>query len=131
MPELGAYMDTDKCLDVVKLMRNYFDGLYHADSKLLADVFHPDAIYINMTKGDYMNYSLGEYLQIIEQRTSPASQGELKIDEIQSIEFDGLEMAFVNAKMTMMGREYLDFLTLSFDKNGWRVISKIFTYKLQ
>jgi len=117
--------------DIVGIMQSYFDGLYHADSKTLVDVFHPDARYVNMVKDDYMNYSRSEYLDIIKQRTSPASQGEQRDDQILSIEFGGPRMAFVKARMTMMGREYLDFLTLSFDENGWRIMSKIFTYNLQ
>ncbi|MEH6405619.1 MAG: nuclear transport factor 2 family protein [Sneathiella sp.] len=117
--------------DVVGLMQSYFDGLYHADSKILADVFHPDARYVNMMEGDYMNYSRSEYLEIIEQRTSPASQGEQQDDQILSIEFGGSHMAFVKARMIMMGREYLDFLTVTFDDGGWKIMSKIFTYNLQ
>jgi len=124
--EPSKYPDAYK--DVVGILQSYFDGLYYADSNILADVFHPDAHYVNTVKRDYMNYSISEYFKIVDQRKSPASQGEPRNDRILSIEFGGQRMAFVKAKMTMMGRDYLDFLTLTFDENGWRVMSKLFTY---
>lgn len=126
MLEATKYLNAQR--DVGGILQTYFDGLYHADSKILADIFHPDARYVNTVKGDYMNYSISEYFKIVDQRKSPASQGEPRNDRIQSIEFGGQRMAFAQTKMTMMGRDYLDFLTLTFDGSGWRIMSKIFTY---
>lgn len=106
----------------------YLLGLYHADSRKLADVFHPDARYVNTHDGDYMNHSMQEYFAIIDQRTSPASMGENRAEKIVSVDIGGSRMAFVKLTMTMFGREYLDFLTLIYDPLGWRIMSKVFTY---
>jgi len=114
--------------EVTEVLQGYFDGLYHADTKRLAKVFHPDARYVNMIDGDYMNKSLAEYFEMVDGRTPPASKSQPRKDRIFSIEFGGSKMAFVRASMTMMDREYLDFLTLSHDQNGWRIMTKIFTY---
>ena len=114
--------------DVTAIMTGYFDGLYHADTKQLAQVFHPDARYVNMIESDYMNKSLSEYFAMVDKRTPPASTGEVRDDRIFSIQFGGTRMAFVHASMTMMDREYLDFLTLTRDQHGWRIMSKVFTY---
>lgn len=114
--------------EVIEIINEYFDGLYHADTKRLAKVFHPDLRYVNMIDGDYMNKSLTEYFEIVDRRTPPADKGEPRDDRIYSIEFGGSKMAFVRASMTMMDREYLDFLTLTHDQNGWRIMTKIFTY---
>ena len=114
--------------EVGKIMEGYFDGLYHADTKRLASIFHPDARYVNLIDGDYMNKSLAEYFEMVDRRTPPASKGDPREDCIFSIEFGGSKMAFVRASMTMMDREYLDFLTLSHDQLGWRIMTKIFTY---
>lgn len=113
---------------VLKVMEGYFDGLYHADTERLSKVFHPDARYVNMIADDYMNKSLDEYFKMVDQRRPPAEKGEVRRDKIFSIEFGGTKMAFVKASMTMMDREYLDFLTLTHDHLGWRVMTKIFTY---
>ncbi len=113
---------------IVHVLEAYFLGLYHADSKILADVFHPDARYVNMVDDDYMNYSMQEYFAKIDLRTPPACSGTPRAENIMSIELGGERMAFVKLTMTMFGRDYLDFLTLTHDSLGWRVMSKIFTY---
>ena len=118
--------DQQAFADVADIMSGYFNGLYHADTKRLADVFHPDARYVNMIEGDYMNKSLSEYFDMVEQRTPPASRGEVRADRILSIQFGGPRMAFVTASMTMMDHEYLDFLTLTRDQHGWRIMTKVF-----
>lgn len=120
--------DQQAFAEVADIMSGYFDGLYHADTTRLADVFHPDARYVNMVEGDYMNKSLSEYFDMVDKRTPPAEQSEARDDRIQSIEFGGARMAFVRASMTMMDREYLDFLTLTRDQHGWRIMAKVFTY---
>lgn len=117
--------------DIVDVMQGYFDVLYHADVTILSTVFHPDARYVNLAQDDYMNYSLEEYFEIVKKRTPPAHQGELRNDHILSIEVGHENLAFVKANMTMMGRDYLDFLTFAFDGKDWRIISKAFTYTIQ
>ena len=117
--------------DICDLLSRYFEGLYQADTAVLAGVFHPDARYVNMTEGDYMNKSLAEYFSAVEQRIPPATRGDNRCERIISVEFGGTRMAFVKASMTMMGREYLDFLTLSCDQHGWRIMSKVFSYVSQ
>jgi len=114
--------------DVVDVLEVYFEGLHHADSKKLAKVFHRDARYVNTVEGDYMNYSIPEYFDIVDSRESPASSGEARAERIISVEFGGSRMAFVKASMTMMGRDYLDFLTFTRDHDGWRIMSKVFSY---
>lgn len=116
---------------IAEVLEGYFDGLFHADSTRLARVFHPDARYVNTVEGDYMNYSMAEYFAIVDKRQSPASQGHARQDQILSIEFGSPHMAFAKVTMTMMGRDYLDFLTLSRDSNGWRIITKVFTYAVR
>jgi hypothetical protein len=111
------------------LMKSYFKGLHEADSKILATVFHQDARYINAQPADYMHHSLEAYLAIIDERTAPKDLGEPLSGEILSIEQETPGMAFVKARMTMLGRDYLDYLTLINDGSGWRIIAKVFTYQ--
>ena len=113
---------------VINLIEAYFIGLYHSDSKILTDVFHPDARYVNTYDGDYMNISMPEYFERIDQRSPPAKTHETRSEKIISITIDGDRMAFVKLTMTMFGREYLDLLTLTYDHHGWRIMSKVFTY---
>ena len=119
--------DPQNFAEVTAVMEGYFDGLYHADTTRLAKVFHPDARYINLIEDDYMNKSMVEYFEMVDRRIPPASKGEIRNDRLFSIEFGGTRMAYVRASMTMMDREYLDFLTLSRDHLGWRIMTKVFT----
>lgn len=120
--------DQNAYAEIIEIMNGYFDGLNHADTKQLVKVFHPDVRYVNMIDCDYMNKSRDEYFDMVDRRTPPADKGEPRDDRIYSIELGGSKMAFVRASMTMMDREYLDFLTLTHDQNGWRIMVKIFTY---
>jgi len=116
---------------IVSVLQTYFNGLYHADSQQLALVFHADARYVNTAKDDYVNYSRSEYFEVVDRRQSPASKNELRADKIMSIAFGGENMAFAQVQMSMMGRDYTDFLTLILAQGRWQIIAKVFDYKPQ
>ncbi len=116
---------------ILEAMQLYFDGLYHADTKILAKVFHPDARYVNITENNYMNFSVTEYFDAVSKRTPPSQNNDPRNDVIETITFGGADMAFVRARMSMMRRDYLDFLTLIKTDETWQIMSKIFTYKPQ
>ncbi len=115
--------------EIEVVLNNYFTGLYHADSSVLASVFHPDARYVNTVIGDYMNYSITEYFDIIDRRTPPSANAEARADQIISIELGSPSMAFAKVSMMMLGRSYLDFLTLICDGEQWQILSKVFSYQ--
>jgi hypothetical protein len=114
---------------IVGLVEGYFEGLYRADSDILRPLFHNDARYVNTVSGDYMNYSLKDYLLLIDQRTAPAASNQTRIERIISIEHDGRNMAFVKLSMVMLNRQFLDYLTLVFANQRWQIISKVFSYQ--
>ncbi len=114
--------------DIVSVLQIYFDGLYEADAKKLSSIFHHDARYVNTVEGDYMNYSLAEYFNIVNQRTPPAVSGTARADRILSIEFASTTMAFAKVSMTMLERNYIDFLTLIYSDKQWKIMSKVFFY---
>lgn len=114
---------------VTDLLHVYFDGLYYADSQRLAQVLHQDARYINTVDGNYINHSRNAYFAVVDQRQSPASNKEIRSDEILAVEFGGPNLAFAKVRLVMMGRLYTDFLTLFFGEGQWWIISKVFAYK--
>lgn len=114
---------------ITSQMEAYFTGLHQADSDILRTVFHPDAVYVNATAGDYLHHTMPDYMAIIDKRTSPETLGEPKSGEILSIELDGEQMAFVKARMSMLGRNYLDFLTFVKTDGRWQIMSKVFSYQ--
>lgn len=114
---------------ILVLLNNYFDGLYHADASTLAKIFHPDASYINTMEHEYTCLSLKEYLTVITHRQSPAERNEPRDENVVNIELQSESMAFVKLTMQMIGREYLDYLTLIKTENCWRIITKVFSYQ--
>lgn len=115
---------------ILALLETYFEGLHRADSAMLATVFHPDAQYVSPVPEDYRVLSFPEYRQVLDQRVPPANTGETRRERIISIETGGNTLAFAKVEMTMMGREYTDFLTLVFDQGRWAIMAKIFYYEM-
>lgn len=116
---------------VTQLMQDYFDGLYHADSARLRKVFHPRLAYICATEGDELYLDLDTYMSRIDQREPPAKRGEARNDVILDMTFGTARLARVTARMTMMGRAYLDYLTLVREGDEWRIATKVFAYAPQ
>lgn len=114
--------------DIHELMQQYFDGLYHSDSKVLRSIFHADLAYINGTAGDYEHMGLDDYMARIDARTPPASRGDPREEVIERVAIKGDQIGFVEARMTMMGRNYQDLLTLINTESGWRILTKVFSF---
>lgn len=110
------------------VMAQYFEGLYQADAAMLSPIFHPDARYVNASEGHYVALSLPDYLERVKARTPPAKTGDARHDQVISVQCEG-EMAFITARMEMMGLSYLDYLTLIRTDQTWQIIAKIFTHK--
>ncbi|WP_310618652.1 nuclear transport factor 2 family protein [Flexibacterium corallicola] len=121
-------MTPDTITSVTKLMEDYFEGLYQADSNRLRQVFHPRLSYVCVTEGDELYLDLETYLSKVDKREPPAQRGEKRSDSILEISFGGVQMAHVKAQVSMLGRDYLDYLTLIRHGNGWRIVSKVFSY---
>ncbi|MEM7215240.1 MAG: nuclear transport factor 2 family protein [Pseudomonadota bacterium] len=114
--------------EIMGLMGRYFDGLYHSDSGILRTVFHPELSYVNATSGNHEFMNLEAYMTRIDNRTSPSSRGDPREEVVESIRLKGDQMGFVEARMTMLGRNYEDLLTLINDGNDWKVLTKVFSH---
>ncbi len=113
---------------VTALMQSYFDGLHGADSTMLRRVFHPRLAYICATEGDELYLDLDTYMTRVDGREPPSKRGDPRDEAILEIAFGSNRIARVTARMSMMGRDYLDFLTLVPHDGQWRIITKVFTY---
>lgn len=113
---------------ISRLMESYFDGLHHADSAKLRSVFHPHLAYVCATEGDELYLDLDTYMARVDKREPPAKRGEARNEAVLEIAFGSDRMARVTARMRMMGRDYLDFLTLIREGAEWRIVAKVFTY---
>ena len=115
-------------IDVEALVHRYFDGLYQSDSAALRTVFHPELAYINATPGNQEFMRLEAYMARIDGRTPPATLGDAREDVIERITLKGGQIGVVEARMTMLGRDYQDLLTVIRTDDGWKVLTKVFTH---
>ena len=114
--------------EVNALMTRYVDGLYHCDTSVLRKVFHKQLSYINANPGQHEFLGLEAYLKRIEERVSPASRNEARDASIEMVKLNGQEMGLVESRAIMWGREYTDLLTIIQTEDGWRVLTKVFTF---
>ncbi|MFV3128665.1 nuclear transport factor 2 family protein [Niveispirillum sp. KHB5.9] len=115
---------------VTALMADYFDGLYHSDAAHLGRIFHPLAVYACATEGRLTHLTMDAYLPMVAARASPASQGEVRRDEIVAITFAGPVTALVQARCAIGPKRFTDFLSLVKLDGQWRIIAKTFHFDL-
>jgi Putative lumazine-binding len=119
----------DRFAEVSAALKPYFDGLYESDTRKLAQIFHPAAVYACATSGELLRLDMEEYFKVVDKRPSPASRNEARRDAIVSIEFGGPVTAFVHAKCAIGPRYFTDFLTLVHLDGRWQIIAKVFHYE--
>ncbi len=113
---------------VAAVVATYFDGLYFSDTRRLGQVFHPKAHYVCVTDGTLLHRDMEDYFAVVDARPSPASRGEVRRDEIVSVEFAGPVTARVVLRCAIGTRAFTDFLTLIRLDGNWQVMSKVFHY---
>ena len=117
---------SDQFADIRAVLKTYFDGLYTCDTALLAEAFHPRAVYATADETPPLIRSMEEYFPVVAKRRSPASQNAPRRDVIESIEFAGENAAMARVRCTINTRDFVDFLCLIHDGERWRIMSKIF-----
>ncbi len=116
---------------VIDVLGRYFDGLYHSDTAILREVFHPKANYATATGGELLELDMNRYFPIVDKRPSPASRGEVRADRIVSIEFAGPVTAFAKVQCAIGEKAFTDFLSLIFVDGRWQIIAKVFHYDIR
>jgi hypothetical protein len=110
------------------LMETYFEGLHRADSTMLRTVFHSRLAYVCASEGDELYLDLDTYMNRVDERVPPAKRGDARQEDILEIAFASNRLARVSARMSMMGRDFFDLLTLVRDGTEWRIVAKVFSY---
>lgn len=115
---------------ITAALQDYFDGLYHSDTKRLSRVFHPRATYTCATEKPILHLDMTDYFALVDKRPSPASRSEKRRDRILSIETAGPDAAFVRLECAIGQRFCTDLLTLVRVDGRWLIIAKVFHYDL-
>lgn len=113
---------------IVDLLKRYYDALYRCDTALLATVFHASAQYFTASSGELLHLDMNSYFPIVEQRTSPESAGDSYAFSIDSIELVGSVTAIARMRCSMLGKDFIDLLSLIQLEGEWKIITKVFHY---
>lgn len=113
---------------VEHLLGRYFDALYHGDARALGEVLHPTAIYATATSGELLRLSMADYLPLVAARSKPSEAGEIRSEEIVSIDLVGGTMGLAKVRCALFGRDYVDLLSLLKVDGRWWVLAKVFHY---
>lgn len=116
---------------LTKVLSDYFEGLYRSDTKILARVFHPQALYACATEGKLLRLGMDEYFPVVDKRPSPASRNEQRNDRILSIEFAGPVTAFARVECSIGERFFTDLLTFVFLDGRWQIMAKVFHFDVR
>ncbi len=109
-------------LDAVQL---YFDSLYYCDTKMLNRVFHPSSSLFDADDGSLFVESIESFSNDVGGRTSPASEGQEREDEILGIDFLSPISATVKIRLRAHENVFVDHLGFVLTEDGWRIVSKI------
>ncbi len=112
--------------EIVRVLQDYFDGLYECDVEKLGRVFHPRAIYATADETPFLYRTMDEYLPVVAARQSPASRGEERRDHIDSIDVAGENTALARVRCSIGARDFVDLLTFVRVDGAWRIIAKVF-----
>ena len=117
-------------VSIHSVLQLYFDGLYHSDTKRLARVFHPQALYATAVGDEPIVWRMGEYFPVVDARPAPAASGQARTDRVLSIELIGPVTALAKLQCSIGPKHFTDLLTLIHVDGRWQVISKVFHYDI-
>ena len=103
----------------------YFDALYHCDVDLLNEVFHPSSSLFDADNGTLFVESIASFSNDVGSRVSPASKGQVREDEILSIDFLSPISATVKVRLRAHENVFVDHLGFVLTNDTWRIVSKI------
>ncbi|MDC9813718.1 nuclear transport factor 2 family protein [Rhizobium binxianense] len=103
----------------------YFDALYACDLELFDRIFHPACSLFDADEGAIAVDPIAGYREVIAKRMSPASRAQPREDEIILIDWLSDVSAAVKVRLRIHENIFIDHLCLVKDKDGWRIVAKI------
>lgn len=116
--------------DILQLLSKYFDALYDGDTRLFAEIFHPEARLYSAAEPGFLVLDVPGYLERVRNRPSPRSRGDRRQDEIVSIAIASPTTAHVRVRELFLPKHFTDDLTLVRDNGRWLIVSKVWHFEL-
>ena len=108
--------------DVMRVLNDYFDGLYDGDVDKLRNHFHDDA----WLKGNGYRKTRDEWLEAVASRPKPRDEGMDYGFNILSLEIVN-DQAMAKLDTPLPAAHFVDFLSLLKEDGRWQIVNKIFT----
>lgn len=118
---MTASMLEKDIVTVSAMVRDYFQGLFTADTKLLEGLFHEDCV----LKAPGIRRSRSEWLDAVASRPVPRDNGQAYGYQLLSVDVVG-DQAMVKAICPVLDRVYLDYLGFLRESGTWRIVSKMY-----
>ncbi|PKM19911.1 MAG: nuclear transport factor 2 family protein [Gammaproteobacteria bacterium HGW-Gammaproteobacteria-15] len=115
---MAAEQDSDLPA-ITALLGQYFDGLHRADTALLDRIFDDEA----RLYAPGVRRSKSQWLELVANRPVPAQLGHAFAYQILSVDLSG-EQAMAKVFCPLLGRQYLDYLSLLKEQGRWRIVAK-------
>ena len=113
---------------VRKVIQDYIDGTYNADTGKLKRVFHEKAVMNGYIGTDLIIGDPSPFIEDIASSASMRSQNDPYHAEIESINIEGSVASVVLSETGFRGEvSMVDFFHLIKTDEGWFIISKLFT----
>ena len=111
---------------IEKIIKLYFDSMYHSNAQLVKEVFHPAAKITGYVEDKLEEMNTNEFAKFVgEQKPSPADKNDPEMLEIVSIDIAG-KTAVAIVRDDYLGDTYLDTLSLLKIDTNWLIYNKLF-----
>jgi len=109
-------------LDAVQV---YFDSLYYCDTEKLNSVFHETSSLFDADNGKIFVEPIESFSNDVAGRTSPASKGQTREDEILLVDLLSPISAMVKIRLRAHENVFVDHLSFVNGENGWKIVAKV------
>ena len=111
--------------ELLGAVQTYFDALYHCDTKLLNSVFHSSSSLFDADDGKLFVEPIESFSNDVGGRTSPASKGQTREDEILMVDMLSPISAVVKISLRAHRNIFVDHLSFVKTENGWKIVAKV------
>lgn len=111
--------------ELFEAVQVYFDALYTCDIEKLNSVFHAQSSLFDADNGTIFVEPIESFSRDVSLRTSPASKGQAREEEILMVDWLSPVSATVKIRVRAHQSVFVDHLGFVRGENGWKIVSKI------
>jgi hypothetical protein len=89
-------------------------------------LFHPSALYGFVEGEQLRRLDMPTYLPLVALRPSPAAAGRTRDDRVLALDFAGPTTALARVECNIVGKHFVDFLSLLRIEGRWQIVAKVF-----